>query len=159
MVSIEWCCKQKSGIKLIEPNENLARAYVEMAVDSIKVMNNEKDRSLRWSISSCYYSMYYSLYAVLQKIGIKCEIHACTIELMKFALKEFYSDEDLDLVQLAFKCRENIQYYVDRIIDKKDSEFIISQAPIFLNKSENILSKINQDHIEKVKKILQPFLS
>jgi len=25
MVSLKWCCKQKEGIKLVEPNDNLAK--------------------------------------------------------------------------------------------------------------------------------------
>lgn len=158
MVSIEWCCRQKSGIKLIEPNDNLASSYLEMAKDSIKVMNNEKDKSIRWAVSSCYYSMYYSLYSVLQKIGIKCEIHACTLELVRFALSNFYSNEDFKLINLAFSCRETVQYYVDRILNPKDSEYILSNAQYFMNKSQEILSKLNQEDIEAIRGKLKPFI-
>ena len=70
MVAIDWCCKNKNGIRLIEPNENLAKAYTEMAKEALIVMTDVKDKSLRWSISSCYYSMYYSLYSILQKIKV-----------------------------------------------------------------------------------------
>ncbi len=80
MVRLKWCCQQKNGIELIEPNENLTKGYLEMANNSIGTMNRERKYNLMFSISACYYSMYYSLYAVLMRIGIKCEIHSCTIE-------------------------------------------------------------------------------
>ena len=99
MVGLKWCYKQKQGIKLIGPNENLARAYSEMADDSLRVMNNEKNKSIRWAISSCYYSMYYSIYSVLMKIGIKSEIHSCTLKFMELELSKFYSKQDAKLIK------------------------------------------------------------
>ncbi len=152
MVSLKWCCKQKEGIKLVEPNDNLAEGYIKMAEKSIGTMSREREYNLSFSISACYYSMYYSLYAILMKIGIKCEIHSCTLEIMKILLKEFYSLEDLKTIKKAFKLRETAQYYVDRIISKEDSDFIISQAPFFFNKSKNILSKINQKDTINIRK-------
>ena len=151
MVSINWCCKQKGGIKLIEPNENLADGYLKMAEDALGTMNREKNYSLRFSISTCYYSMYYSLYSILMKIGIKCEIHSCTLKFMDEFLLEFYSKEDIKIINKAFECRNAIQYYVDKIINKKDSDFIILQAPIFLNKSKEILSRINENNIKHIR--------
>ena len=61
MVSLKWCYNQKDGIKLIEPNDNLARAYMKMAEDSLGTMNRERNPNLRFAISVCYYSIYYSL--------------------------------------------------------------------------------------------------
>ena len=127
MVNLNWCCKQKDGIKMIEPNDNLSEGYLNMAEDALGTMNREKNYSLRFSVSACYYSMYYSLYSVLMKIGIKCEIHSCTLRFMGEFLSEFYSKEDIDLINKAFDCRNTIQYYVDRVIHKSDSEFIISR--------------------------------
>jgi len=80
MASIKWCCKQKDGIRLIEPNDNLAESYMKMAEEAPGTMNREKNYNLNFAISACYYSMYYSLYSILMKIGVKCEIHSCTLE-------------------------------------------------------------------------------
>jgi hypothetical protein len=30
MVNLNWCCKQKDGIKLVEPNENLSKEYLKV---------------------------------------------------------------------------------------------------------------------------------
>lgn len=151
MVSLKWCCKQKDGIRLIETNDNLAHGYLKMAEDSLGTMDRERKHNLRAAISACYYSMYYSLYAICMKIGIKCEIHSCTLEFMKKALTEFYSEEDMKIIKKAFSLREAAQYYVDRIILKKDSDYIMEKAPIFLNKSKDILAKINESDVKKIR--------
>ena len=151
MADISWCCRQKDGIKLAEPNDNLVKGYLRMAEDALGTMNREKDYSLRFSISACYYSMYYSLYAILMRIGIKCEIHSCTLKFMEEFLSEFYSKEDIELINKAFDCRNTIQYYVDRVVKKADSDFIILKAPFFHSKSKEILAKLNENQIRKIR--------
>src|SRR4030043_1766922 len=98
MVSIKWCCKQKEGIKLINPSENLSISYIKMGENALGTMNRERNYNLAFSISACYYSMYYSLYSVLMKLGVKCEIHSCTLEFMKKLLLGFYSNEDYKII-------------------------------------------------------------
>src|SRR3989338_9943740 len=152
MVSLRWCCKQKDGLKLIEPSDNLSISYMKMAENALGTMNRERNYNLTFAISACYYSMYYSLYGILMKLGVKCEIHSCTLEFMKFALFDFYSNEDIKLINKAFDLRNLAQYYVDKVIDKKDSDFIMKQAPLFLNKSKETLSKINEKEVERLRK-------
>ncbi len=158
MVSIGWCCKQKDGIKLVESNDNLALSYLKMAENALGTMNRERGYNLTFAISACYYSMYYSLYAILMKIGIKCEIHSCSLEFMKFALSDFYSKEDIKIINKAFDLRNIAQYYVDRVIKKEDSDFIIIKAPLFVNKSKEILAKINENDVKSVREIIKSLL-
>lgn len=56
MVSIKWCFRQRKGIKIIEPNENISKSYLEMADNAIGTMNRERDKNLVFSISAGYYS-------------------------------------------------------------------------------------------------------
>jgi len=151
MVSLKWCYNQKEGIKIIEPNDNLSKGYLKMAESSLGTMNRERKYNLMFSISACYYSMYYSLYSVFMKIGFKCEIHSCTLEFMKRLLNDFYSKEDIKIIKKAFDARNIAQYYVDKIVSEEDFSFIIEKAPLFFNKSKEILSKINENDIEKIK--------
>ena len=53
-----------------------------------------------WKISTAYYTIYFSLYALLMKIGVKCEIHSCTIEFARQLLKEQISKEEVMKSQL-----------------------------------------------------------
>ena len=151
MVSLKWCCKQKDGIKIIDSNDNLAQGYIKMADSSLGTMNREKQYNLMFAISACYYSMYYSLYAVCMKIGIKCEIHSCTIEFMKQVLKNFYSLDDVRIIKKAFDARNIAQYYVDKVVAKDDIDLIFIKAPLFFSKTKEILSKINEDDIKEIK--------
>ena len=159
MVEINWCCKQKDGIKLIEPNINLSEGYLKMAEDALGTMNREKNFSLRFSVSACYYSMYYSLYAILMKIGIKCEIHSCTLKFMEEFLSEFYYKEDLRVIKKAFDCRNTIQYYVDRVVDKSDVDLIIKEAPFFHSKSKDILGKLNENQIKEIRQKISKYFN
>ena len=110
MVTISWCKKQNKGIELIEPNDNLSDAYIKEANDTLK----EIQEGTKWSTIMGYYACYNALYALLMKVGIKCEIHDCTIELMKLILD--FSDEDYNfLVSLKVK-RIDVQYYLKRIV-------------------------------------------
>ena len=154
MVNLKWCHRQKDGVKLVESNDNLAQGYLKMAENSLGTMNREKQYNLMFAISACYYSMYYSLYAICMKIGVKCEIHSCTLEFMKKCLNEFYSQDDVKAIKKAFDARNTAQYYVDRIVAKEDVDFIISQAPLLFNKSKEILSEINEKNIKEIRKSL-----
>lgn len=151
-VNLKWCCSKKEGINLIGPNENLSLGYIQMAENAIGTMTREKNLNMQFAISACYYSMYYSLCSVLMKIGIKCEIHACTLELMKKLLSGFYSNENYKIISKAFDVRQTSQYYVDRIIAKEDINFIFSKAQYFLSKSKEILLKINEKDILEIRK-------
>jgi uncharacterized protein (UPF0332 family) len=122
-----------------------------MAENSIGTMNRERNLNLMFSISACYYSMYYSLYAVMMKLGIKCEIHSCTLEFMKSILGKFYLGEDIKTIKKAFDARQIVQYYVGKIVSKDDSDFIMSRAPLFFNKSKEILSRINETDVKEIR--------
>ena len=152
MVGLRWCCKHKDGIKLNEPNDNLARGYIKMAESALGTMNRERQYSLMFSVSACYYSMYYSLYAVCMKLGINCEIHSCTIEFMKQILKDFYSPEDLNAIKKSFDARNIVQYHVDQIVDKRDLDLIFMKAPIFFSKTKEILARINEENISEIRR-------
>jgi len=155
MVDLKWCFRQKDGIKLVESNENLAKSYLKMSEESIGTMNRERQYNMRFAISACYYSMYYSLYSVFMRIGVKCEIHSCTIELMKKILYKYYSQEDVKIIKKAFDLRTIAQYYVDKIIPKEDVDYIFTNASLFIEKSKEILAKINENDILMVREMIE----
>lgn len=158
VTNLKWCCGKKEGIRLIEPNDNLSRGYIQMAENAIGTMNREKGLNQQFAISACYYSMYYSLYSVLMRLGVKCEIHTCTLEFMKILLSNFYSNEDYKIISLAFDVRNTSQYYVDKIIDPLKIDLIFSKAPYFLSKTKEILSKINEKDILKIRKEIETII-
>lgn len=149
MTKIKWCAARKEGLNLIEPNPNLAEAYIrkaEEALESVRV-NTVRD----WKISAAYYTAYFSLYSVLMKIGVKCGIHSCTIEFARIFLKEFFSEQNLDFVEDSLKARIDAQYYVDRSVPDEQYEQMINNAPEFLVKCKSILTKLNENKINEAR--------
>ena len=153
MDKIKWCAGKKGGLSLIEPNSNLAEAYIKKAEEALESMrvNIIKD----WKISTAYYTLYFSLYSLLTKIGIKCEIHSCTIEFTKRFLKDFFNEEELDFAEDSLKARIDSQYYIDRTVPDKQYNKMIVKAPEFLVKCKSILIKLNEKKINEVRNKFQ----
>src|SRR3990167_6240909 len=86
---ILWCLKQKKGIKLEEPNNDLCLVYVNKAKSALNMLSSAIEKNeMDWIVTTAYYARYFAFYAILQRCGIKCEIHDCTISLMKLLFVE-----------------------------------------------------------------------
>ena len=149
MGKIKWCTGKKGGLSLIEPNANLAEGYIKKAEDALESMraNIVKD----WKISTAYYTLYFSLYSILTKTGIKCEIHSCTIEFAKSFLQEYFTEEELDFAEDSLRARIDAQYYVDRTVPDEQYNKMEKKAPEFLVKCKSILNKLNEEKINEIR--------
>jgi len=150
MITIDWCKKQKNGIELVEPNEDLAKAYIKKAEDSLSAslnLDNNKD----WKISSLYYTMYFSAYAILMKIGVKCEIHSCTIAFTEVFLNKYITEEEIELLKKSMKARIDVQYYTNRNISDSLYEKMIENAPSFIVSCKNTLTKLTEKEISEIR--------
>ncbi|MBU0460659.1 MAG: HEPN domain-containing protein [Nanoarchaeota archaeon] len=154
---VSWCWKQKRGIKLEQPNANLCNVYIKKAKSSLNMLESatEKDE-IDWISTTAYYARYFAFYALLQKCGIKSEIHDCTISLMSFLFVEdnlveehFYKE-----LQLAKELRVDTQYYVTEEIDldklKKDSE----TARSFVLKMEEVIENLTEEQVKTIREKL-----
>lgn len=153
MVSIRWCLNVKNGIELVEPNENMSDSYLKMAEESLGIIKKINESNL-WSTSASYYTMYYCLYSVMMKIGVKCEIHGCSIEFMKKFLTDFYGSDYIELIKTAFESRNDLQYYPERLVDKRKVELIKSGAVDFFVKTKEILMIISEKEINEIRGLL-----
>ncbi len=136
MDQIKWCLLQKKGIELVEPSDNLREAYILKAEDALETLQTTASRD--WKLTTAYYTIYHGIYSLLIKIGIKCEIHSCTIEFAKRFLDKHFSKEDFDLVDKAFSARIDSQYYVNRKVPDMNYKLIIRKTPSFLVKCKNM---------------------
>ena len=150
MDKIKWCLKAKNGLELIEPNEDLSKAYIKKAEDSLRAVSVLKDNK-DWEISSAYYTMYFSLYAILMKIGLKCGIHSCTISFMRHFLNKNFTSEEIELIEKSQKARIDAQYYSDRNISDELYKGIIKNLPLFLAKCKDVLNQINEETIKNIR--------
>src|SRR3989338_2860632 len=84
---LNWCFKLKDGLKVVEPNERLSKSYLEQAKSSLlRAEKDLNDKDFLWATVAIYYAEYYALYSFLQKIGVKCENHFCSILATTFLL-------------------------------------------------------------------------
>jgi len=150
MDKIKWCLKQRNGLELIEPNEELTKAYVKKAENSLRAAAMLKDNK-DWEISSSYYTLYFSLYAILSKIGIKSEIHSCTISFMKNFLNNYFTEKEIELIEESQKARIDAQYYSNRNISDELYKKIENNTALFLARCKEILNELNEDSIQKIR--------
>lgn len=149
MSRIIWCLNQKNGIKIIEPNPNLSNAYIHKADDSLESIqvNIKKE----WKIATAYYTIYFSLYAILMRVGIKSEIHSCTVDFVKEYLNDYFNKEEIELIEDSLKARIDVQYFVDKDIPDELYSKLIESAPHILIKSKSILSKLTEKKIKSIR--------
>lgn len=156
MDKIEWCCLQKDGIKIIEPNEAIGKNYLN---DADSDFNDMQKASLKWKNIVGYYACYNSFYAILQKIGLKCEIHDCSLELFKF-IKGF-SEKQIKLITFLKSNRIGVQYYLQKpkeINEKEIADFILTCKHVFASLSYDDIQEIRGEMrgiIEKAGKRLK----
>jgi len=157
MDKIKWFLRKREGLNLVEPNSDLANAYIKKSEEALESMriNIIKD----WKISTAYYTIYFSLYAVLMKLGIKCEIHSCTIEFAKRFLKDYFEENELDFMEDSLKARVDSQYYIDRTVPDKQYDKMTRKAPEFLVKCKSVLIKLNEKKVNEIREDLENAIS
>ncbi len=153
MDKIKWCAKKSDGLTLVEPNDNLSNAYIKKAEEALESarLNIAKD----WKISAAYYSLYFSLYSILMKIGIKCEIHSCTIEFAKRFLGEYFNEDEISFLEASLKARIDSQYYVDRSVSDEQYKRMMADTPRFLVKCKSISIKLNEKTANEIRERLK----
>ena len=150
-----WCIKKDRGISLIEPSENLSTSYLAKAREALEVMRTLDGKSSSWTMTSCYYCMYYSVYAVLMRIGIKSEIHSCTQVLIRFVLDDFFDSKDADMVSDAFEERIDNQYYTAASTNTEKQKALLGGAVNLYEKTQRSLARMTEANIQqKRKKVL-----
>lgn len=149
MNKISWCKKQEKGIKLIEPNDNLSEEYYRNAEESLKVLRSIKEtRSNMWLATTKYYIEYFAVYSVLMKLGIKCEIHDCTIAMVNFLEKEkIIKSGTSKLLEKDKELRIDNQYY----LKNKPVDTDLEKLSRFMLSIKESLDKLNKDTISQLR--------
>ena len=153
MDKIKWCLRQQKGLSSIEPNLNMPKSYLNMAEESIRALENLNESQI-WTAATTYYIFYYSLYAIMLRIGFKCEIHSCSIEFMHRYLR-MYNKTDIDMIQQAFTNRNDLQYYTDRPVDINSIDTCKTYCKEFFLKSKEILIKIKDADINHIRMMVR----
>src|SRR3989344_8078647 len=149
-----FCFKKAGGLNLISPNENLVKVYKRKSRSALNMLQSAIEKKEdEWILDTSYYAKYFMVYALFMKVGIKSEIHDCTI----FALKSLFVEEDIidnntyEELEKSKDLRVGALYY-DKDFGKEEILKRAKTAPEFCLKVESILDKITKEDIDKVRK-------
>lgn len=144
MVTINWC--RRKGTKLIEPNGNLAKEYIQTAEETLEELKRIKSKV--WLATAKYYCEYFAVYAILMKIGIKCEIHECTIEMAKLLEKERVFSGYAKILEEDKQLRIDNQYY----LKNRDVPIQYDELVEFVLTCKRITNTLTTDKIQEIRK-------
>ena len=148
MATLKWCKSQKSGIRLVEPNENLFQEYIQTSEETLDVLRSIKTKSKVWLAATKYYCEYFAVYALLMRIGIKCEIHECTI-----AVCQLLEDEGIVPKGYTGILQEDKQLRIDNQYYLKNRDVRIDYGGIveFVITLKNIGIKVAKDEVDLIR--------
>ena len=151
---LKWCLKQNKGIKTVKPSENLTRAYLQKSKNALKSMEiNAEVGITEWAVSTSYYAKYFAVYAILAKIGAKCEIHDCTIALFDYLFSDSVPEEIIKELKRSKEDRIEMQYYTQEIT--VDLEQSMQKTRKFVLNIENIIDNLNPEKTTALQKKLK----
>ena len=142
---LKWCFKIKDGLKIVEPNERLSKSYLEQAKSSLlRAQKDFEDKDLLWTTVTIYYAEYYALYSFLQRIGVKCENHSCSILAAGFLL----GTEKIKTIDEHKDKRIDAQYYMK--VDQEDKiKAMLTEAKNFISHFDELVSNLSEKEIKE----------
>ena len=139
-----WCFRLKDGLRIVESNETLSRSYLEQAKSSlIRAEKDLNDNDLLWATVAIYYSEYYALYSFLQRMGVKCQNHACSILAVGFLLGE----NKIKTINEHKSKRIDAQYYM-KVDQEAKINSMLQEAKIFVSSFDELISKLTDGEIK-----------
>lgn len=148
---LKWCFGLKDGLRVVDPNERLAKSYLEEAKSSLeRAEKNFKDKDLLWTTVVIYYAEYYALYSFLQRIGVKCENHFCSI----LATTSLLEENKTGIINLHKDKRIDAQYYM-KVGKEKEVEQMLKEAKIFVSEFNDMVLNLSQEDITRYRNKLK----
>jgi uncharacterized protein (UPF0332 family) len=145
---LKWCFSKKE-VKLIEPNENLAKEYLNSAEETLLILKNIEGKSNMWLATTKYYCEYFACYALLMRLGIKSEIHDCTIEIIKFLEKQAVIERGIaKLLEDDKDLRIDNQYY----LKNRPVDIDHNALRDFVLRIKEIINTITNERIKEIRK-------
>jgi len=155
---LRWCLKQNKGIRVDKASENLVKAYLQKSRNASKSMEVNAQAGLaEWAIAASYYAKYFAVYSLLSKIGVKCEIHDCTITVFEYLFGDSISKETLKELRDSKENRVEAQFYTQEI--NVELGEVIKKTKQFVLEIEKLIDSLNPENILRMQnklKILVP---
>lgn len=142
---LRWCFKLKDGLRIVEPNERLSKSYLEQAKSSLlRAEKDLNDNDLLWATVAIYYAEYYALYSFLQRVGVKCENHTCSI----LVVASLLGDEKIKTINDHKRKRIDAQYYM-KVDQEIKVRMMLQEAKIFVSNFDELVSNLSEKDIHQ----------
>jgi uncharacterized protein (UPF0332 family) len=109
-----------------------------------------------WALAASYYARYDAVYALLSRIGIKCEIHDCNISLFKYLFSGKIAPKFIQDLEQSKDDRIDAQYYTRTI--QIDQDKVITATKNFVLEIEQIISNLTKSEIAALQATLKSAL-
>jgi len=150
---LKWCFKIKDGLKTAEPNERLSKSYLEQAKSSLlRAKKDFEDKDLLWTTVTVYYAEYYALYSFLQRIGVKCENHSCSI----LAASILLGEDKIKIINEHKDKRIDAQYYM-RVDQENKVKAMLIEAQNFISNFDELVSNLSEKEIKEFRDKISSF--
>ena len=150
---LKWCLKIKDGLRIVKPNERLSKSYLEQSKSSLlRAKKDFEDKDLLWTTVAIYYAEYYALYSFLQKIGIKCENHSCSILTISFLLGE----DKTKIINKHKDKRIDAQYYM-KVDQESKVKTMLIEAQNFISEFDEVVSNLSDKEIKEYRSKISSF--
>ena len=147
---LAWCFKLKEGLKIAESNERLSKSYLEQAKSSLlRAEKDLNDKDLLWSTVAIYYAEYYALYSFLQRIGVKCENHTCSI----LAVTLLLGKNKTKIINNHKDKRIDAQYYM-KVDQESKVRMMLQEAKIFVANFDETVSNLTESEIKSYRETI-----
>lgn len=152
-----FCFKKVSGLNLISSNENLVNVYKRKSRSALNMLQSAIEKKEdEWILDTSYYAKYFIVYALFMKVGIKSEIHDCTI----FALESIFCDLGIISSNLCKDLSDSRDLRVGSLYYDKDfgKNEILNKAnttPNFCLEIESIVDNLSKEDISKIRKMFE----
>ena len=146
--SLKWCLGLKDGLRMVKPDGSLAISYMKEAKSSLKRAERDlNEGDLLWATVIIYYAEYYALYSFLQKIGIKCENHFCSI----LAVEKLLGKGKTETINRHKEKRIDAQYYMKTGREEEVKE-MLRAAKTFVAEFDAFISWMTNEEIYNYRK-------
>jgi uncharacterized protein (UPF0332 family) len=105
-----------------------------------------------WITTTAYYARYFALYALLMKIGVKSEIHDCTIAVAKLLSQHgILNPRTVKDIAQAKKTRIDTQYYVEKEQTQTTIQRNVEAARKFVLETEKAIENLTAEQITNIR--------
>ncbi len=149
MVTLDWCRKKERGIRLVRPNGNLAQEYLRNSEETLEILERIEGRSRMWLATTKYYCEYFAFYAVMMRLGIRSEIHECTLAVAEALEQEGLLTKGTAAMLIADKeLRIDNQYYL------KNKEVPLDHAALvdFVLEMKRLVRTLTEERITTIRR-------